>query len=80
MGSAVVIVGDALSFLSRGRLQAAQMCMIAAKGMADMDEWHSVAYRLGPDENATLVDFEKVKWPASDWHAARMGIEEDEIL
>lgn len=79
-GSAAVLVGDALSFLSRGRLNAAQMCMIAAKGMQDVDEWHSVAYRLGPDEKATLVDFEKVKWPAADWHAARMGVEADETL
>ncbi len=56
------------------------MCMIVAKGMEDMDEWHSVAYRLGPDEKATLVDFERVTWPAGDWHAARMGVEGDEIL
>ncbi|CAD6594474.1 MAG: hypothetical protein ASARMPREDX12_009035 [Alectoria sarmentosa] len=79
-GSAAVIVGDALSFLSRGRLHAAQMCMMAAKGMENVDEWHSVAYRLGPDEKATLVDLEKVKWPAGDWHAARMGVEADETL
>ena len=78
--SAAVIVGDALSFLSKGRLNAAQMCMIAAKGMEDVDEWHSVAYRLGPDERATLVDFEKVKWPAADWHAARMGVQVDDTL
>ena len=53
---------------------------IAAKGMDDIDEWHSVAYRLGPDEKATLVDFERVRWPAGDWHAARMGVEGDETL
>lgn len=74
-GSAAVVVGDALSFLSRGRLQAARMAMVSAKGMDNVEEWHSVAYRLGPDEKATLVDLKKVKWPACDWHAARMGVE-----
>ena len=76
-GSAAVIVGDALSFLSQGQLKAAQICMIAAKGMENVDEWHSVAYRLGPDEKVTLVDFEEVQWLACDWHAARMGVEAD---
>lgn len=80
MGSAAVIVGDALSFLTRGRLQAAKLVMVSARGMEDVEEWHSVAYRLGPDEKATLVDFRKVKWPARDWHAVRMGVEADEIL
>ena len=72
---AVVIVGDALEFLSRGRCRAAQLSMIAARGMQDVEEWHSVAYRLGPDEKATLVDTERVRWTAADWHAARMGVE-----
>lgn len=54
--------------------------MVAAKGMEDVDEWHSVAYRLGPDEKATLVDFGKVRWSACDWHATRMGVEADETL
>ena len=54
--------------------------MIAAKGMEDVDEWHSVAYRLGPDEKAKLVDSEKVKWLARDWHAARMGVQAHETL
>lgn len=56
------------------------MCMVSTKGMEDVEEWHSVAYRLGPDEKATLVDFEKRKWPAGDWYAARMGVEADETL
>lgn len=51
------------------------MAMVSAKGMDNVEEWHSVAYRLGPDEKATLVDSKKVKWPACDWHAARMGVE-----
>lgn len=56
------------------------MCMVAARGMEDEDEWHSVAYRLGPDEKATLVDSKKAKWPVGDWHAAKMGVEADETL
>lgn len=79
-GCAAVIVGDALSFLSQGQLKAAQMSMISAKGREEWEEWHSVAYRLGPDEKVTLVDLERVKWPAADWHAARMGVEADETL
>lgn len=79
-GCAAVIVGDALSLLSRGRLKAARMAMVSARGMQDVEEWHSVAYRLGPDEKATLVDFERVKWLAADWHASRMGVDADETI
>ena len=56
------------------------MCMVAARSMEDVDEWHSVAYRLGPDEKAMLVDFKKANWSAGDWHAAKMGVEADETL
>lgn len=56
------------------------MSMVSAKAMQDVEEWHSVAYRLGPDEKATLVDLARVKWPAGDWHASRMGVEVDETL
>ena len=79
-GCAAVIAGDALSFLSRGQLKAAQLCMISARGMQDVVEWHSVAYRLAPDEKATLMDHEKTKWGAADWHAARMGVDAEETL
>ena len=54
--------------------------MISARGMQNVKEWHSVAYRLGPDEKATLVDTENVRWTAADWHAARMGVEADDTL
>ncbi len=43
--------------------------------MQEADEWHAVGYRLGPDEKVTLVDFDRVRWAAADWHAARMGVE-----
>lgn len=56
------------------------MAMVSARGMQDVEEWHSVAYRLGPDEKATLVDFERVKWLAADWHASRMGVDADETI
>ena len=56
------------------------MVMVSAKGMEDIEEWHSVAYRLGPNERATLVDFENVKWSAGNWHAARMGVDADEAV
>ena len=79
-GCAVVIVGDALGFLSLGRYKAAQLAMVSARGMQNVKEWHSVAYRLGPDEKATLVDTENVRWTAADWHAARMGVEADDTL
>ena len=77
---AVVVVGDALDILTRGLCKAAQLSMISARGMQDVEEWHSVAYRLGPDEKATLVDTERVRWTAADWHAARMGVEGDETM
>ena len=54
--------------------------MVPARGVQDVGEWHSVAYRLGPDEKAALVDSEKVRWTAADWHAARMGVEANEGL
>ena len=66
--------------MTRGQLKAAQLSMLSVKGMQDVEEWHSVAYRLGPDEKAALVDSERVKWFAADWHAVRMGVEADETL
>lgn len=57
------------------------MCLVSTgKGGAGAKAWHSVGYRLGPDERATLVDLEKEKWAAGDWHASRMGVENDESL
>lgn len=74
------MVGDALGFLSKGQLRPARMCMVHKSSMDDVEEWHSVAYRLGPDEKAMLVDGEKVKWTVGGWHAERMGVEGDEML
>lgn len=54
--------------------------MAAARGAEEWEEWHSVGYRLGPDEKATLVDLNEARWPAGDWHAARMGVEGEEAL
>lgn len=54
------------------------MVSSAKKGTKKEEEWHSVAYRLGPDEKATLVDFERVRWTAGEWHASRMGVEGEE--